>query len=116
MITYPNQKIITVFKEKVECDFLQIQNGSWQWAAQDLNYNAFKIYLYLASNKDSYSIALSYVAINNLFPMSRHGYDNAIKELTDVGYLYHVAGNNWCFNPDVRRPKENDEDEEKTGG
>ena len=99
MITYPNQKVITVFKEKCSKDFLQINNGSWKAASNLLTYSAFKIYLYIASNRDTYTFALSYAAINEDIPMNRKTYDKAIKELIDCGYLYQsdAESNNWIF-------------------
>lgn len=99
MVTYPNQKIITVFKEKCEKDFLQIKNNNWKSASNILTYSAFKIYLYMASNKDEYTFALSYAAINEEIPMSRNTYDGAIKELIKNGYLSCSSEkkNCWAF-------------------
>ena len=99
MVTYPNQKIITVFKDKCEKDFLQINNDAWKAASNMLTYSAFKIYLYMASNKDNYSFALSYAALNEDIPMSRNTYDKAIKELIEYGYLSrsHEEKNVWIF-------------------
>ena len=101
MVTYPNQKLITVFKDKCEKDFLQIKNTNWQVACFYLTYSAFKIYLYMASNKDGYTFALSYEDINEAVPMNRKTYDKAIKELKDNGYLKQVKGNLWRFSDTV---------------
>lgn len=98
MITYPNQKIVTVLKPQCEKDFLQIPNGTWQYAAKVLTYSAFKLFLYFASNKNGYSFALSYEDVNEAIPMNRKTYDKAVKELKDAGFLYQVRGNNWTFN------------------
>ena len=97
MIVYPNQKIITVSKEECKDDFLQVNNVNWQIASSYLTYSAFKLYLYFASNKDGYTFALSYEAINELVPMSRKSYDKAIGELKTYGYLQHVEGSVWRF-------------------
>lgn len=97
MITYPNQKIITVNKTKCENDFIQVNNAAWQYACITLSYSAFKIWLYMASNKNNYTFALSYEAINEAIPMSRNTYDNAIKDLKICGYLENIIGNKWRF-------------------
>ena len=97
MIVYPNQKVITVFKDDCKEDFLQVNNTNWQIACANLTYSAFKIYLYIASNKNGYSFALSYETINELIPMNRKTYDKAIKELKNCGYLYQVKGSTWNF-------------------
>lgn len=97
MTSYPNQKIVTVFKDECREDFLQIKNDAWHAASSILTYSAFKLYLYFASNKNGYSFALSYEAVNELIPMNRRTYEKAIKELKDDGYLTQVSGNNWHF-------------------
>lgn len=101
MTIYPNQKVITIHKDECNSDFLQINNLNWQIACSYLTYTAFKLYLYLASNKNGYMFALSYEAINNAIPMSRKSYDKAIGELKVCGYLKHVEGNDWEFSDKV---------------
>lgn len=101
MIVYPNQKIITVFKDECKDDFLQVNNENWQSACEILTYSAFKLYLYIISNKNGYSFALSYETVNELIPMSRKTYDKAIKELKDCGYLHQVKGNVWSFSDSI---------------
>lgn len=98
MVTYPNQKVITVNKNECKSDFLQVNNESWHVACDTLSFSAFKLWLYMISNKDGYTFALSYEAINEAIPMSRNTYDNAIKDLRTAGYLTHVEGNQWNFN------------------
>jgi Zn/Cd-binding protein ZinT len=96
MITYPNQKIITVCKETGE-GFLQINIKNWQKASMQLTYSAFKIYLYMAGNKNGYKFALSYEDINTQIPMNRKTYEKAIAELKKYKYLQFVGGNAWMF-------------------
>lgn len=98
MTVYPNQKVVTVFKDECKEDFLQIKNETWQAAYQNLSPSAFGLYLYFASNKNGYSFALSYVAVEEAIGISRKTYEKAIKELKDSGYLTHVSGNAWHFN------------------
>lgn len=88
MITYPNQRVVTIFKEQCDKDFLQINNDEWQAAAQTLKtYSAFKLYLYFASNKFGYTIALSPAAVEEAIGISENTYRAAFKELLDAGYL-----------------------------
>ena len=94
MITYPNQRVVTIFKEDCKKDFLQLNNGEWQAAAQVLKtYSAFKLYLYFASNKNGFSIALSPVAIQEAIGISENTYRAAFKELVEAGYLTQSSSN-----------------------
>jgi hypothetical protein len=101
MVVYPNQKVITVFKDECKEDFLQVNNANWQVACSNLTYSAFKLYLYMAGNKNGYSFALSYEKINELVPMNRKTYDNAIRELKECGYLRQVKGSVWNFSDKI---------------
>lgn len=97
MTTYANQKVIHI--EKAECtkDFLQVSNNDWMEAARTLNGNAFKIYLYLASNKDGYNLALSPKAIENALDVPKKSYSRAIEELEENGYITYKKGNVYVF-------------------
>lgn len=97
MTVYPNQKVITIHKEKCEDNFLQVNNTNWQVACEKLTYSAFKIYLYMASNQNGYTFALSYEDVNCSVPMSRKTYDKAIKELKNQGYLENIKDQMWRF-------------------
>lgn len=93
MITYPNQRVVTVFKPDCSKDFLQINNQEWQVAASTLKtYSAFKLYLYFASNMNGYSVALSPIAIEEAIGISENTYRAAFKELLEYGYLHKVEG------------------------
>ena len=93
MITYPNQRVVTVFKSDCSKDFLQINNQEWQAAASTLKtYSAFKLYLYFASNINGYSVALSPIAIEEAIGISENTYRAAFKELVECGYLTQVEG------------------------
>lgn len=93
MITYPNQRVVTVFKPDCSKDFLQINNQEWQAAASTLKtYSAFKLYLYFASNINGYSVALSPIAIEEAIGISENTYRAAFKELVECGYLTQVEG------------------------
>lgn len=62
-VTYPNQRLVTVHREKAKTDFLGIKNENWKAAARDLGAHAFMLYLYFASNANGFTLALSPAAI-----------------------------------------------------
>ena len=62
-ITYPNQRMVRVHRERATSDFLGIKNDNWMAAARDLSPYALKLYLYLAANADNYTLALSPAAM-----------------------------------------------------
>ena len=96
MITFPNQKIIHINKETTG-EFLQINKDDWMQACNELTYNAFKVYLYLAGNQDGFDLALSKKALFEVIKMSENTYTNVIKELTEKKYIVHKQGNIYDF-------------------
>lgn len=96
MITYPNQKIIHINKETTS-NFLQVDKEDWMNACNELTYNAFKVYLYLAGNQDGFDLALSKKALLDVIKMSDNTYTNVIKELTEKSYLVQKQGNIYDF-------------------
>lgn len=72
--TYPNQRMVCVHREPAKADFLGIKNANWQAAARDLRPFAFLLYLYLASNANNYTLALSPVAVQEAIGMARNTY------------------------------------------
>lgn len=97
MKTYPNQKVIHIQKRTYEDNFLQVGNDEWQRAARELSGSAFKLYLYLAGNKDGYDLALSQKAVENMIGLSKNTYHQAVKELEAKSYLSCVKGNVYVF-------------------
>ena len=61
--TVPNQRVVTVHRERATSDFLGIKNENWMSAARDLGAYSTLLYLYLASNANGYSLALSPTAV-----------------------------------------------------
>lgn len=93
MIVYPNQRTVTIFKEDCKKDFLQIGNEEWKTACSTIeNYGTFKLYLYFASNKNGYTLALSPSMIEEEIGISESTYRRAFKELEAIGYLRKVEG------------------------
>lgn len=85
----PNQRIIYIQRISAEArrDFFKIGNQQLNYAAADLSGNAFKLYIYLADNKDNYKLELSSKHFITWSNTSDSTYDRAFKELKDKGYL-----------------------------
>lgn len=97
MITYPNQRVVCIQKDKCRSNFLQIDIDDWQEASKVLSPTAFKIYLYLASNADGYKLALSPKAIDLALNIKKTAYYSAISQLIETGYLEESHGNTLIF-------------------
>lgn len=101
MVTYANQKVIHIQKPEYEKNYLQVGNNEWQKAGKILTYAAFKIYLYLAGNKNGFDLALSQKAVEQTLGVSKATYHTAIQELESRGYLSLKKGNVYEFSPDT---------------
>lgn len=97
MTTYPNQKVIHIQKQRYIDNFLQVGNDEWQRAARELTGSAFKLYLYLAGNRDGYDLALSQKAVEDATGLSKNTYHRAVEELEAKGYLSFAKGNAYTF-------------------
>lgn len=95
--TYPNQRTVKINREEIKNDFLGIKNTNWMAAAKDLSASALKLYMYFASNKNGFSLALSPKAIENQIGMARSTYCDQFKILLEKGYLVHAGGNTYEF-------------------
>lgn len=93
-MSVPNQKIVKINKPQYTDSFLTVGIDEWQKAYQELRQpSAFALYLYLAGNRDGFSLELSQEAIKNSLGISKSTYHRAIDELIDKGYLAEVSGN-----------------------
>lgn len=97
-VTYPNQKIVKIHKEKCVDNFTQIQNEHMYAASRCLNGSAFKLYMYLASNADDFELALSRKDVIDKTGISYCAYDDAVASLIKNGYLVLVSGSTYDFN------------------
>ena len=95
--TFPHQKSVRIHREVARTDFLGIKNENWQAAARDLRPYALVLYLYLASNANNYTLALSYAAVHEALGMSRSTYNDQVDNLIFKGYLVHSHGNTYDF-------------------
>ena len=85
--TVPNQRLITIHRERAASDFLGIKNSHWQAAARDLGAHALMLYLYFASNANGYLLALSPAAIRQAVGMPPSTYRDQFTKLIYRGYL-----------------------------
>lgn len=96
--TVPNQRVVAIHRERASTDFLGIKNEHWQAAARDLGAHALMLYLYLASNRDGYTLALSPAAIRRAVGMAASTYRDQFLKLVDKGYLVQRgSGNTYDF-------------------
>ena len=96
-VTFPNQRMVRIHREPVKADFLGIKNENWQAASRDLGAHALQLYLYLASNANNYTTALSPVAVRQAIGMARSTYHDQFHKLVDKGYLVPGTGNSFDF-------------------
>ena len=89
-VRYPNQKRVKIEKVPINNGdyYLRIHRAALRRAAQVLDSGPFKLFIYLADNKDGYCLNLSQVAIERIFGMKKNQYYLAINKLKDAGYLY----------------------------
>lgn len=93
-ITYPNQRMVNIHREKISADFLGIKNENWKAAARDLGAHAFMLYLYLASNANGFTLALSPTAIRQAIGMPPSTYRDQFVKLVDRSYLVQRNNSN----------------------
>ena len=97
--TSPNQKIITVEKEK--CDkqhlYTTINLLALETAGAELKAGAFKLWVYIAKNQNNFTFGLSNKAVAECFGIKKDQYDNAVKELIEKGYLIEIKNNEYVF-------------------
>lgn len=96
-ITYPNQRLIRVHRERANTDFLGIKNENWQAASRTLGATALRLYLYIAANADNFELALSPAAIERDIGMARSTYHDQFRKLINFGYIVPTRGNGYEF-------------------
>ena len=85
--TSPYQKTVTIHRAPLDKNFLGINNDSWKTAARILTPPSFLLYIYFASNKDKFSLALSPKAIQQEIGMARSTFYDQVNVLESLGYL-----------------------------
>ncbi len=95
--TAPNQKTITIHRDPLGSSFLGINNDNWKSAARVLGAQAFLLYIYLASNKNGFKLALSPKAIQMEIGMPPSTFRDQLPKLESHGFLVPGAGNTYHF-------------------
>ena len=95
--TFPNQRMVKVNRERATANFLGIKNENWHAASRDLGAHGLQLYLYLASNADNYTLALSPAAVRQAIGLKRSTYHDKFHELEEKGYLVNTHGNTFEF-------------------
>ena len=95
--TAPNQKVITIHREPLSGSFLGINNDNWKYAARALGAHAFLLYIYFASNKDEFVLALSPQAIQMEIGMPPSTFRDQLKKLEACGFLMAGKKNQYHF-------------------
>lgn len=90
----PNQRIIYIQRISADArrEFFKIGHEQLYKASHDLGGNTFKLYIYLADNKDNYKLELSSKHFIEWSGTSDSTYDRAFKELKEKGYLMQAPG------------------------
>ena len=101
--TAPNQRLIQIHRAPLEGNFLGINNDNWKYAARALGAQAFLLYIYLASNKPGFVLALSPQAIQKEIGMPPSTYRDQLKKLESLGFIEIGEGNKLHFYEEPRR-------------
>lgn len=97
MYAVPNQKVVKVNKKPCQSDYMTIHNSDWTNAFISLKRASFGIYLYIASNVDGYTFALSRTDVMDKLKIGKDSYIRGVKELVDKGYLVEDENGNYQF-------------------
>lgn len=91
-MSVPNQRVIYIMRdsENARSNYFKIGHKQLDKAVNDLNANTFKLYIYLANNKDNYKLELSSKHFILWSGTSDSTYDRAFKELKEKGYLIEI--------------------------
>ncbi len=95
--TVPNQKTITIHRAPLDNNFLGINNDNWKYAARVLGAQAFLLYIYFASNKPDFVLALSPKAIQKEIGMPPSTFRDQLTKLETFGFLRQGEGNRLHF-------------------
>ena len=96
-VSVPNQKMITVHRERPSRDFLGIQNENWMLASQLLGPYGLQIYLYLAANADGWEMAFSPLALEQSIGLKSSTCRDHLKDLIKFGYLIQKKDGSNCY-------------------
>lgn len=93
MLTRENQKVITIVKDKEDGLYAQLNIDAAEEAMKLLKPSTFKVWFYLAKNKNNYKLSLSRVEIMRFCNiLSKNTYFLSIKELIEKRFLIKEEG------------------------
>lgn len=87
MATVPNQRKVIIHREKCERDFLQIKKENWFAANKDLEPYGLQVYLYLAGNRDGFTLELSQEAAEREAGIKKTSFHKYVNLMIEKGYL-----------------------------
>ncbi len=89
MITYPNQKVVTVRKAKSNKENLYgiVNLDAAKEASKNLKAGAFRLWVFFTCQQDSYTFALSRKHLHDEWGINKSQYTEGVKELKECGYL-----------------------------
>lgn len=101
MITAPNQRTITINREKIvkggNKRYTLVYCDNMNQASRTLNGSGFKLYMYFLSNADQYLSGFSPKAVKDAMGLSENTARDAWKELEDKKYIIKDKGNKYYF-------------------
>ena len=106
--TSPNQRIIEIHREPLGGNFLGVNNENWKYAARVLGAQAFLLYIYFASNRQGFVLALSPQAIQKEIGMPPSTYRDQLKKLESLGFIERGEGNKLHFYEAPKRGSRSD--------
>lgn len=113
--TVPHQRVIEVNKSPADKQHLYTANNLAaidQAAARLQSVGGFKLYIYLAKNRDKYTFALSSSDFMEWSSLGKQAYSTAFKELVSWGYLKRdKEQKNKYFFYDYSKKEEKEEEE-----
>lgn len=103
MKTAANQKIIRISKASTDKEnhYGIVNKNCMYKASQNLGYNEFKIYMYLATNQDGHEFALSPIDIAENMGANKREIQKNINSLIKKGYLMPDSGNRYIFRENI---------------
>lgn len=95
----PNQRLVTVNKEKTDNEdidnyYAKINLNALRNAMHALTPKAFELWLYFSKNQDKHTFYLSKVDFLSWSNVGSTSYYNAFKELVDANYLIAIDKDN----------------------
>lgn len=100
MITYPNQKTITIKKDAPKRGevYLRVRLDNLEKAARELSGEvALKLYLYFAANQDNYELIFSPQDFAAKYNVSVDRARKVFHELEKAGYLEKISNTSYMF-------------------